>query len=668
MFQDMMNDSNVTNNNRDGEIILDHFQVDAIKGVEEEHSVLVCAPTGAGKTLIAEHLVQKCMNEGKGVIYTAPIKALSNQKFREFQALFPGKVGIITGDVNINPLSPLLIMTTEIFRNKVLESRTSLDRHDWIIFDEIHYLDNMERGTVWEESLILMPPHMRFVGLSATIPNLKQFAGWLGEIHPHPIKVIKETNRPVPLHFLFQCNGRICDELKEVKFESYGKRRKRAYNADRPIERARDSRPIDLVRHLKKYDRLPCIYFSFSRKRCEILAEEASQHDYLTDGERDEIIQLYDHFCDRYDLLDDERANVLRTLVSKGIAYHHAGIHPMLKEILERLFTKKLIKIIYTTETFALGVNMPARTVALDEVKKKYGRFFRALKVRDFYQMAGRSGRRGIDHEGFVYSRVNPRSVNYQELEGIIKGTPENIRSRFNVSYATILSLYETYGEELLSIHSRSFHYFQEPHEIRARQLEQMNARLNILKQLGYIHDYRLTEKGHFAKKIHGNELPLAELFGYGVLEDLPHDQLGVLALAAVYSPRPNINRPYLPKEVKTLESITTEVVRGIHKFEKKMRLINFSKPFFYDLSVSVLQWMKKTDFQEIIDELEVDEGEVIRYYRMSIQVLREMLETPTSDTFKEKIKSAIRLINRGAIDAEAQLRQAAEMDRVNGD
>lgn len=659
----MMNDSDKNKNNRGDQFVLDHFQVEAIQGVKEDHSVLVCAPTGAGKTLIAEHLIQKCMNEGTGVIYTAPIKALSNQKFREFQALFPGKVGIITGDVNINPFAPLLIMTTEIFRNKVLESRSSLEGHSWIIFDEIHYLDNIERGTVWEESLILMPPHMKFVGLSATIPNLQQFAAWLQEIHPHPIKVIKETNRPVPLHFLFQCNGRICDELKEVKNQVYGRRRKRIFKGDKLVEQYRENRPFDLIRHLKKSDRLPCIYFSFSRKRCEILAGNAAQLDYLDEHERQEIIELYDHFCVRYDLIGDERAQTLRSLVAKGVAYHHAGIHPMLKEILERLFTQKLIKIIFTTETFALGINMPARTVALDEVKKKYGHMFRALKVRDFYQMAGRSGRRGIDQEGFVYSRVDPKAVTFQELETIINGTPENIRSRFNVSYATILSLYETYREELLNIHSLSFHYFQEPPDIRKLQLEQMSARLSILKQLGYIHEHHLTEKGHFAKKIHGNELPLAELFGYGVLEDLTLSQLGILALAAVYTPRPNINKPLYPAEVKTLASITTEVVRGIHRFEKKRNLNTLSKPFFYDLSVSLLGWMKDRDFQEIIEELEVDEGEVIRYYRMSIQVLREMLETPTSSIFKQKIMNAIHLVNRGVIDAEAQLRQSAEME-----
>jgi len=649
--------------NNQNNFVLDNFQIRAIEAVQRDQSVLVTAPTGAGKTLIAEHLIKKCMIENQGIIYTAPIKALSNQKFREFQALFPDMVGIITGDVNINPHSPLLIMTTEIFRNKVLESKSSLEAHHWIIFDEIHYLDSLERGTVWEESLILLPEHMRFLGLSATMPNIDQFAAWLSEIHRHPIKVIKEFKRPVPLHFFFQCAGRICDDLTDLKKSFYGKRKQRRFKGNKPIDiEYRENRPFALVQHLKDTDRLPCIYFSFSRKRCENLAEEAAKLDYLSTEEQEKILAMFNDFCNKYDINDEERTASLRLLVKKGVAYHHAGIHPMLKEILERLFTKKLIKIIFTTETFALGINMPARTVALDEVKKKYGRFFRALKVRDFYQMAGRSGRRGIDSEGFVYSRIEPRTVKYAELQSIFHGEPEMIRSRFNTSYATILSLYETYGEDLLQIHSLSFFNFQERAVSSSRQLEQMECRLQILKQLGYIHDYQLTEKGHFAKKIHGNELPLAELFGYGVLEDLSLNQVGALALAAVYTPRPKIRRQRFPKEIRTLESITTEVVRGIHRFEKKMQLNYLSKPFFYDLSVSLLDWMKNKSFQTIIEHLQIDEGEVIRYYRMSIQVLREILETPASHSLKQKVIRAIELINRGVIDAEAQLKKSAEI------
>ena len=193
------------------EFKLDDFQSEAINSVRDNCSVLVSAPTGAGKTIIAQYVINKCLEEGKSLIYTAPIKALSNQKFREFNTLFPGEVGIITGDVNINPFATLIIMTTEIFRNKILQNPKSLEQYKWIIFDEIHYFDNIERGTVWEESLIFLPAHMRFVGLSATIPNLNSFYNWLTTIHQHPIKEIHENKRPVPLYFFFYSNEKILE-------------------------------------------------------------------------------------------------------------------------------------------------------------------------------------------------------------------------------------------------------------------------------------------------------------------------------------------------------------------------------------------------------------------------------------------------------------------------
>ncbi len=634
---------------------LDVFQDEAIAAVARNHSVLVAAPTGAGKTVIAEYLINKCLKEDRAVIYTAPIKALSNQKFREFELLFPGKVGITTGDVNINPFAPLIIMTTEIFRNRILENPQGLSQHSWIIFDEIHYLDDIERGTVWEESLIFLPEHMKFVGLSATIPNIRQFANWLKGIHTHPIEIIREDNRPVPLHFFFQCGGRICDDLKKLEKEGFGSRKKR---------RIVNNSPMSLIQHLAASDRLPSIYFTFSRKRCENLAREAAGFDLLNAGDKEKILAIYDDYCRKYDLVGEERAETLRGLVARGIAYHHAGIHPMLKEILERLFTSKLIKIIFATETFALGINMPARTVVLDELRKSYGRFFRALKVRDFFQMAGRSGRRGIDREGFVYSRVDPNSISYREIVTIFKADPEIIRSRFNVSYATILNLYETYGEDLLNVHTLSFFYFQEKTQRRTLQLEQMRSRLQILKQLGYIHDNRLTEKGHFARKIHGYELSVSELYGYGVLEELSVRQLGILSLAAVFEPRAGgVRRKFKDEEIRSLQRTTAAVVRGIHRFEKKMKLSYFSKKFFFDLSASLVHWMREESFNSILQELLIDEGEVIRYYRMSIQILREMLETPASENLKGKIRQAIALIDRGVIDAEEQLRKTVSAD-----
>ena len=649
---------------------LDEFQRRAISEVEKDHSVLVSAPTGAGKTVIAEHVMMRCLNRGSGVIYTAPIKALSNQKFREFNRLFPEKVGIVTGDVSINPSAPLLIMTTEIFRNRILEKKFDFSSYTWIIFDEIHYLDDMERGTVWEESLIFLPSFMRFLGLSATIPNLFEFGSWLKQLHQHEIGIIKEENRPVPLHYYFQCRGKIIDNLGTLKRLAFGKknativrsgRRSHVFSAGAP--ESFSGNPQSLIRHLSKSNRIPCIYFSFSRKRCEYLAERALDRDFLDESERECALDIFDRLSVQFDVSSAQRTRDLRVCIEKGIAYHHAGIHPMLKEIIEQLFTRRFIKVIFTTETFALGINMPAHTVILDEMKKKYGRFYRHLKTRDFLQMAGRSGRRGIDKEGYVYSRINPGELSFRELNQILSSPPEPILSRFNVSYATLLNLYETYGEAIIEVYSRSFHCFQEKNKKRGAGREQLKARLKLLKRLGFISDQRLSAKGLFARNIYGYELPLSELFSQGVLEKLTSRQLAILCLAVVYEPRPHKKMPKFTREVKYLRTLTNREVKSIHYWEKQFRIKPYSKKYYFDLSQSLIMWMERKPFSEVIEYANHDEGEVIRFFRMAIQILREIMETSISGGFQERIEQAITLINYGVIDAENQLRQVSDIE-----
>ena len=247
---------------------LDKFQEEAIHYALKNHSVIVSAPTGAGKTLIAEYIIEDCMKKNKGVIYTAPIKALSNQKFRDFSKKYPSKTGILTGDVSINRDAPILIMTTEIFRNALLVEPEEFTHRDWVIFDEIHYLDDIDRGTVWEETIILLPPHMKMLALSATIPNIDEFITWLKQVHTPPIKSIIEETRPVPLHFFFQCHNEFFQNFKELKKSGFLKS-----HLKRVPSRFRDSqmhlkpnRLNTLVHHLKNMGGYPCIYFAFSRR------------------------------------------------------------------------------------------------------------------------------------------------------------------------------------------------------------------------------------------------------------------------------------------------------------------------------------------------------------------------------------------------------------------
>ena len=628
----------------------DPFQQKAIDHINDGHSVIVSAPTGAGKTVIAEHVITDCLAKKKNVIYTAPIKALSNQKFRDFKEIYGDKIGVITGDVTINPSAPVLIMTTEIFRNKVLEKESGLEDYSWIIFDEIHYLDDYERGTVWEESLIFLPQHMKMLALSATIPNIQEFANWIKSVHKKSFEVVIEKNRPVPLHFFYQCQGKIVDSFKEVKRLSHGDRYGRRLHL-------KPNRPDTLIGHLFKNDKLPCIYFSFGRKRCEYLAREMAGFNLLDDWEGQKIKGLYGSLCEKFGLTGEKSALFLAPLIERGVAYHHAGMLPTLKEVVERLFTSKLIKVIFTTETFSLGINMPARTVVFDELRKYYGRYFATLKTRDFYQMAGRAGRRGIDMEGFVYSRVNPHRTSSQELYKIIYGEPEEVRSRFNTSYATTLNLYKRYGEKLYDIYPLSFHFYREKERFRERAVKLLSSKVRILKELGYIKENALTEKGHFASKVYGYELSLSELYEEGVLEHLSEIELGILCLALVFEPRKGAMKPKLNKKIKSLHRETEAIVKRIEGMEKKLGIIPLSKNYFYHLTPCLEAWMRKERFDKVISYTDADEGEIIRYFRMAVQILREILDTPASLYLKDKVKKAIGLINRDVIDAEKQLR-----------
>jgi len=624
-------------------MIYDRFQQEAIDYIDGGFSVLVSAPTGAGKTVIAEHVIETCIRKQAGVIYTAPIKALSNQKFRDFQTQYGDNIGILTGDVSINPYAPVLIMTTEIFRNKILDQPESLDNYSWIIFDEVHYIDNPERGTVWEESLIFLPKHMTLLALSATIPNIKQLAAWIESVHDKPVKTVIEEKRPVPLYFLYQCRNEILNNINELK--------KRKYGSPNKIS--------TLVRYIQQKEGLPCIYFVFGRRRAEDLASEVYNYDFLESEERKKILAIYDELCERFDLSREKSSQQMRPLVQRGIAYHHAGMLPTLKEVIERLFTSKLLRVIFTTETFALGINMPSRSVIFDDLRKYYGRFVRPLKTRDFYQMAGRAGRRGMDKEGFVYCRINPTRISFDEVKRVIYNSPEEVRSQFNTSYATVLNLYEKHKEGIFDIYPSSLHYFQSKKYEQREALRLIEAKLKLLKDLNYIQDGILTSKGEFAKTVYGYEMVLSELYERNILEQVEEFGLGVLAAAMVFEPRKNQRMLNISKGSRSIRNTCDELYEEIKEKEHKYRIYPFSKKPYFHLSSCMESWLRGTRFDKILEFTDTDEGEVVRYFRMSVQVLREIHDAPVASyLLKERIKETIRVINRDIVDAEKQLRE----------
>ena len=629
---------------------LDPFQEKAIQTIESEQSVLVAAPTGAGKTLIAEYAVELALGSGQGVIYTAPIKALSNQKYRDFTQRYPGQVGIMTGDVTIDPDAPLQVMTTEIFRNTIFEDISRLDQTTFVIFDEIHFLDNVERGTVWEESIIFAPVHMRFICLSATVPNVKELATWMEQIRNHPVGVVKETKRPVPLEHRFFVDGRLRRKLK-------GPPQKRKRGRNRPLRKPKG--PSKLVKIVSEQKLLPCLYFAFGRARCRELATAHSNLHLLKKEERRAILQLFDDLAERYGVNEENSCRRLRRLVGRGVAFHHAGMLPTLKEMVERLFTSGLLKLIFTTETFALGINMPAQAVIFDELRKFDGFSVVDLLNREYHQMAGRAGRRGLDEKGFVYSQIDTRRISFPRVKRIIYGEPEPVRSQFNTSYSTLLNIYRDLGETVPAAYEKSLHWYQSGKKERSQARKMIVQKLDLLKDLGYIAEGELSEKGKLAAKIYGYELTCTELLVRGLLDELDETFVAVLAMAIVYEPRRDTKQDE-PKEgsLASLQANAHEVVRQIRLAEKKRKIRPRTPKIHFGLSETVSAWVNGCDFSELLALNKIDEGELVRHLRRATQFLKQLRKARgQKDHLDAKLWRASETMRRDLVDAERQLR-----------
>ncbi len=598
------------------------------------------------------------------------MKALSNQKYRDFRAtLGDSRVGIMTGDVTINAGAPLLIMTTEVFRNTIFEDPRNLDDGHAVIFDEIHYLDDRERGTVWEESIIFAPPHVRIVGLSATIPNIEELAEWIREVRKTTVEVVVRETRPVPLrHFAFhgELGIKTVKDLRHSKVRSRGGRGDFRGGGGR-IQRGRDHKR--LVDYLQKNDLLPCLYFSFNRRECGERADENSFRSLLTPVERDELVKRFDDLAKLYQLEPSDATDQLRRLAGHGILYHHAGLLPVHKEIVERLFTTGLVKLLFTTETFALGVNMPARTVAFASLKKFDGIRLDWLLAREYGQMAGRAGRQGIDPVGYVYSIVDDRDLDWHALEHLFEGAIERVESRFNIDYATLLNLYALVGERVIEAYEKSFARFQRERReaegrVRrdrpAREAETLRRRLAVMKALGYIRDGALSAKGKFAAAVQGFEVHAAEFFQQGVLQACDPERFVLLFCATVFEERRNDTSEQV--ETGILDEIRRPAEHAVATFRKQEAdsgLDQLSKELDWKMSGPALLWARGCTWEELAEHTTVSDGDLVRTFRQAIQVMRNVrnaLHHIGAKDLEEKLNRAIASINRDVVDAKRQL------------
>lgn len=501
---------------------LDTFQKEAVYHLEQGDSVFVAAHTSAGKTAVAEYAISMARRNMTKVIYTSPIKALSNQKYRDFKDIYED-VGILTGDVQINPEASCLIMTTEILRSMLYRGADLIRDVEFVIFDEVHYVNDQDRGVVWEEVIIMLPDHVKFIMLSATVPNTFEFANWIGRTKQKDIYVISTAKRPVPLvHYLWAKNNlyEIVDTDKKFIEKGY----KAAENAlstkkddqQPPAGRgggasrgggrggganqrggagnnnssrggrgggANSSAVVkkqinnntgrrnnanlpgktaftQMCQYLNKKNLLPVVIFVFSKKRAEENAMMLTGLDYCSAKEKSEIHMFIDKAVARLKKEDRELPQIMRVreLLSRGIGIHHGGLLPIVKEVIEILFARSLVKVLFATETFAMGLNLPTRTVVFSGTRKHDGHDFRNLHAGEYTQMAGRAGRRGLDSIGTVIIMATgdlppPAGA----LKDMMLGAPTKLQSQFRLTYNMILNLLRIEALKVEEMIKRSF-------------------------------------------------------------------------------------------------------------------------------------------------------------------------------------------------------------------
>ena len=465
---------------------LDPFQQVSIASIERGESVLVSAHTSAGKTVVAEYAIAQSLKNNQRVIYTSPIKALSNQKYREFAAEF-GDVGLMTGDVTINPTATCLVMTTEILRSMLYRGSEIMREVAWVVFDEIHYLRDKARGVVWEETIILLPDKVRYVFLSATIPNAMQFAEWITKTHGQPVHVVYTDFRPTPLqHYFFPAGADgihlIVDEKGVFREDNFNKAmttiadkqgddpadamaKRKGKGKDKRLNKGGTKGPSDIYKivkmiMMKSYN--PVIVFSFSKNLCEAYALQMSNLTFNEKSEKDMVEKVFNSALEMLTEEDKQLPQIqnILPLLKRGIGIHHSGLLPILKETIEILFQEGLIKVLFATETFSIGLNMPAKTVVFTSVRKFDGVSQRWVSPSEFVQMSGRAGRRGLDDRGIVIMMIDEKMEPAIAKE-IVRGEQDKLNSAFYLGYNMILNLMRVEGISPEFMLERCFYQFQ---------------------------------------------------------------------------------------------------------------------------------------------------------------------------------------------------------------
>lgn len=713
---------------------LDQFQRTACERLEEGRSVLVAAPTGSGKTTVAEFAVYLARRENdQRIFYTAPIKALSNQKFHELCSEYgDDQVGLLTGDVNIRGESPIVVMTTEVLRNMIYAESDALEGLAFVVLDEVHYLGDRWRGAVWEEIILHLPATVKLVSLSATVSNAEEFGDWMHAVRGDTDVILSER-RPVPLyqhvlteqalHPLYVDNfgelaerGRLNPELVKLAGnrptrvnEPETRRPHRHRSQVRSVHRRpKRIRRADMARALEETGLLPGIVFIFSRNGCDQAVQQCLHEGIrlTTRTERDEIraaiqVALQD--------LDDADLRVLGVSswiagMERGVAAHHAGLLPQFKSVVEQLFQRRLIKLVFATETLALGINMPARSVTIERLDKFNGEQRVSLTSGEYTQLTGRAGRRGIDHEGHAVV-VWGEGVNLEALAHLASARSFPVRSSFtptpNMAVNLLQRLSVDTARDTLELsfaqfqadrdvveHARELRSLQESlagYEQAARkatgsdaarwrdrarkmrrQIERGRRRVqaktasiarrfdrvvSALRELGYLQGETVTPWGKTLARIYGErDLLVAECLRQQAWKGIDAPGLAALCCALSYEPRRDDEpEPRLPTgSFRQCYERTLQLWETLDELGERHKLGGAELPHA-GLASSMHGWARGWSLERTLESTDLGAGDFVRWAKQTIDLLDQIAQAAEQSVHVEAHLSEIGAIARDA-------------------
>ena len=688
--------------------VLDEFQRRAIEHLDAGRSVLVTAPTGSGKTVVADHAVDRALAAGRRAFYTAPIKALSNQKYRDLcRRLGPHRVGLLTGDNVIAGDADVVVMTTEVLRN-MLYAEAVDDRLGAVVLDEVHYLEDPYRGPVWEEVILHLPESVVLVCLSATVSNHEQLGGWLKQVSG-PTAVVVESRRPVPLTNLYAVGRRRSDEVELMPTLVDGKPNPKGERFDRPAAPSgprgaggsrrggprgaggsrrggprgaggsrrggprgaggpehrghrprapwRPPRRVDLLTELEERGLLPVIWFVFSRKGCDqaaarLVRDGACFTDDAEAARIDEIVESRLGLLDPADLaaLGAGRwADRLRL----GIASHHAGLVPVFKEAVEHCFVEGLVKVVFATETLALGVNMPARSVVIDKPVKYDGQRTVPLRAAQYTQFTGRAGRRGIDEAGWAVALWSP-DCTFGEMAEMASSRSFELRSAFRPTYNMVAGLLGRMpAGAARDLIGRSFAQYQaETASLPVDLARRFDAVAGVLRERGHLDGWTLTDSGSLVSRIfHEADLVVAEALARGLLDGLSPPELASVLSAFTYEHRSPGPRPevWIPSGTayRRLRRIGT-LLDGLHRVERKFG-VEPTRLLETGFGPAAHRWAAGESFEALQDE-RFSAGDFVRNVKQVIDLARRIAAVAPDHRTSAAAQQTVSALNRGVV------------------